>query len=74
MAEFSEDVVTEGSAIIEELLRSWASATPAQDGEDVVMADELDPDAQLEELKRCVEQFRPRIEGNAWVQSILTSL
>lgn len=67
-------MVAEGTAIVEELLRTWASAPSAHDGADVVMGDELDTDAELAELKRCVEQFRPRIEGNAWVQSILTSL
>jgi DNA mismatch repair protein MSH2 len=71
MADFPEDTVKEGAVIIEELLRTWSSS--AQDGEDVMMSDGLDPDAQLEELRHYVEQFRPRIEGNAWVQSILNA-
>ncbi|KZT10399.1 DNA mismatch repair protein [Laetiporus sulphureus 93-53] len=70
------EVVEEGTKIIEELLRTWASMPPDHDGEDVTMAeeDEPSPAAQLEQLKRCVEQFRPQIEANAWVQSILASL
>ena len=32
------------------------------------------PERQLEELKRCVERFRTRIEGNAWARSVLASL
>ena len=32
------------------------------------------PERQLEELKRCVERFRGRIEGNAWARSVLASL
>ncbi|OCH93883.1 hypothetical protein OBBRIDRAFT_723791, partial [Obba rivulosa] len=74
-AEMPPEVVEEGTKIVEELLRTWASQTPGTDGEDVVMGDEeLSPEAQLEELKRCVEQFRPRIEGNAWVQTVLASM
>jgi len=74
--ELSPDVVEEGTKIVEELLRTWASRTSEQDGDDVIMldADEPSPTAQLEELKRCIEQFRPRIESNPWVQHILTTL
>ncbi|GBE87515.1 DNA mismatch repair protein msh-2 [Sparassis crispa] len=75
--ELPADVVEEGTKIVEELLRTWASHTDRRDGEDVIMADgddELSSSAQLEELKKCVEQFRPRIEANPWVQSVLASL
>ncbi|KAI0777272.1 DNA mismatch repair protein [Trametes elegans] len=73
--ELPAEVVEEGTQIVEELLRTWAAAQPGHDGEDVVMGDEeADPDAQLEELRRCVEQFRPRIESNPWAQSVLASL
>lgn len=58
---------------MEELLRSWAK-TAETDGEDAVMSDDLSPEEQLEELRRCVDVFRPRIEGNAWVQSLMVSL
>lgn len=59
---------------MEEMLRAWA-AKSGQDGEDVVMGDEdASPEEQLEELKRCVEQFRPKIESNPWAQSLLASL
>ncbi|KAI0646460.1 DNA mismatch repair protein [Trametes meyenii] len=69
------DVVEEGTRIVEQLLKEWAATQGGQDGEDVVMGDEgADPDAQLEELKRCVEKFRPQIEGNPWAQSLLASL
>jgi DNA mismatch repair protein MSH2 len=62
--------VEEGIQIVEELLRAWASD---QDGDDIVMSDDLSPEAQLEELKRCMDGFRPRIETNDWLQSLLTS-
>lgn len=62
----------EGIRIVEELLRKWSQST-STDGEDVVMED-VSPEAQLEELRRCVEEFRPQIERNAWVQSLIASL
>ncbi|KAI0711342.1 DNA mismatch repair protein [Earliella scabrosa] len=72
--ELPEEVVEEGAKIVEEMLRAWA-AKSGQDGEDVVMGDEdASPEEQLEELKRCVEQFRPKIESNPWAQSLLASL
>lgn len=67
------EVVEEGIRLVEELLRTWSSQQ--EDGEDIVMSDdEATPEAQLEELKRCVERFRPQIEGNEWLKSLLTSL
>jgi DNA mismatch repair protein MSH2 len=67
----SDEVMEEGIQIVEELLRTWAES--GTDGEDVVM-DDVSADTQLEELRRCAEAFRPRIEGNAWVQSMISSL
>jgi len=65
------EVTEEGIQIVEELLRVWASNA---DGDDVLMSDDLSPAAQLQGLKDCVEAFRPRIENNAWLQSMLTYL
>ena len=61
---------------MEEFLREWSSQQPpTTDGEDIIMADEdEDPEAQLESLRKCVEKFQPRIAGNRWLQSVLTSL
>ena len=60
--------------IIEEMLRAWANKA-VDDGEDVVMGDEeASPEEQLEELRRCVDLFRPRIESNPWAQSLLAAL
>ncbi|TBU61130.1 DNA mismatch repair protein [Dichomitus squalens] len=72
--ELPADVVEEGTKIVEEMLRAWTSKS-GHDGEDVVMADDdASPEEQLEELKRCVERFRPKIESNPWAQSLLASL
>ncbi|OJT02824.1 DNA mismatch repair protein msh-2 [Trametes pubescens] len=73
--ELPAEVVEEGTQIVEDLLRAWATTQGGHDGEDVVMGDEeASEEAQLEELRRCVEQFRPKIEGNPWVQSVLATL
>ncbi|KAF7348478.1 DNA mismatch repair protein 2 [Mycena venus] len=68
---FPPELSDEGIKIVDELLSAWAQ--PAQDGEDVVMTDDS-PEAQLEELKRCIAEFQPRIEANPWLVSVLGSL
>ncbi|THH01168.1 hypothetical protein EW026_g1487 [Hermanssonia centrifuga] len=77
-AGLSPDVIEEGTRIVEQLLTTWASRTSpgVQDGEDVVMEEDSDASAeiQLAELKACVEEFRPQVEGNLWVQRLLASL
>jgi DNA mismatch repair protein MSH2 len=73
-SQFSPEVVESGVQVVEELLKTWASGTPAVDDEDVVMSDDLSPEAQLAELKRCFSTYQERIESNPWVQSLLASL
>jgi hypothetical protein len=64
----SADVTNEGIEAIERFLRTWASSRPTDD------MGYMDPAGEVNELKRCFEQFRPAIEGNAWAQSVLASL
>ncbi|TFK39373.1 DNA mismatch repair protein MSH2 [Crucibulum laeve] len=68
-----DEVTEEGIKIVEELLRTWSSSSQ-QDGEDIVMADELSPEEQLAELRKCVEGFKGRIEKNEWLRGVITSL
>lgn len=72
------EVVEEGTKLVEQLLKTWAGGASGQDDEDIVMADDEedlgDPEAQLAELKKCFEQFRPQLEGNAWVKQVLSTL
>jgi DNA mismatch repair protein MSH2 len=62
---------------MEEFLRAWASEEGSvTDGEDVIMGDQ-DQDlseVQLTSLRKCMEDFKPRIENNPWLQSVLASL
>ncbi|KAK7471034.1 MSH2 protein [Stygiomarasmius scandens] len=72
--DFPAEVTDEGITIVQELMQKWASENPAPEDEDVVMQDEQETEAQLKELKALFEEFRPRIEGNQWLQSLLVSL
>ncbi|KAJ7098387.1 DNA mismatch repair protein [Mycena epipterygia] len=71
-SEFPPELTDEGIKIVEELLTAWV-APSTEDNEDIIMTDDS-PEAQLEELKRCVAQFQPRIEANPWLVSVLGSL
>ncbi|KAF8508246.1 DNA mismatch repair protein [Hysterangium stoloniferum] len=75
-AKFSKQEADDGSKIVTEFLQNWACRLPsnAEDGDDIVMADDISLDAELAELKRCFEEFKPRIESNPWCQAILSSL
>ena len=77
-SQFSPEVIESGVQIVEELLKTWASRSPSEpsavDGEDIVMSDDLSPEAQLDGLKSCFSEYHERIEGNPWIQSILASL
>ncbi len=72
---FSQDITEEGSKVIEDLLRSWATQT-SQDDEDVDMdmGDDNKAEEELLALRRCAEQYKDRIESNPWIQSLLTTL
>ncbi|KAJ8701458.1 MSH2 protein [Pleurotus ostreatus] len=71
----SEVIAEEGITIVEELLRTWASkASRSSTDADVDMDGEVSTEIQLDELRQCVELFRPQLEQNAWIQSLLGSL
>lgn len=75
-SDISQKVTEEGVQIMEDLLAAWSSSTRTldQDGDDTVMADDLSPEAQLEELKKYVAEFQPRIQSNEWLRSVITAL
>ena len=57
----------EGIQIAEELLWTLADSTSGTDDQDEnVVMDDVPADTQLEELRRCVEAFRPRVEAMLW--------
>ncbi|KIY44220.1 DNA mismatch repair protein MSH2 [Fistulina hepatica ATCC 64428] len=70
--DISPEVTEQGIKIIEEIMSKWASRT---DGEDVVMDDADDSaEAQLDELRRCIGEYRTQIEGNEWLRSVIATL
>jgi hypothetical protein len=61
----------EGMQIVEDVLRTWTSRTAAsQDAMDVDgEGGEFDAEAELAALRSCFEEFKPKTEGNKWVQA-----
>ncbi|THH09566.1 hypothetical protein EW145_g1915 [Phellinidium pouzarii] len=70
----SKELTEEGSKIVEEMLHLWASrcASSTENGEDIMDDDDVDKEIAI--LRDCVESYRDRIDGNPWVQSLLTTL
>ena len=68
-----KEVADEGMQIVEDMLRAWTSRTAAsQDAMDVDGEDaEFDAEAELAALRTCFEEFKPKTEGNKWVQTML---
>ena len=68
-----QEVAEEGMQIVEDMLRVWSSRTaPPQDAMDVDgEGAEFDADAELAALRSCFEEFKPKTEGNKWVQAML---
>ncbi|KAF8531333.1 DNA mismatch repair protein MSH2 [Gautieria morchelliformis] len=73
-SKFSKEEAEEGSEIVTQFLRTWASQESGMSVDDVIMTDDGSTESQLVELKRCFEEFRPRIEANPWCQAVLNSL
>ena len=73
--QFPPEVIDDGIAVIEQFFRKWADETrdDGLDGDDIIMSD-LSPENQLQELKKCFEEFKPQIDNNPWVQSLMSSL
>lgn len=57
---------------MESFFANWSS-TLGRDGDDIIMEDDASPDTQLEELKKVVNDMRPLIESNSWLQSVITT-
>jgi len=67
--EYTPEVTEQGIEIVEQLLNAWVG-----NGDDVVMNGPDDTSSQLEELRAAVEKFKPQIEANPWLQSMITGL
>lgn len=72
VGDIPKEVAEEGMQIVEDVLRTWASRTASQDAMDVDGEDGgFDVEAELAALHGCFEEFKPKMEGNKWVQAML---
>lgn len=73
IGDIPKEVAEEGMQIVEDVLRAWTSRTTvSQDAMDVDEEDgEFDVEAELTALRSCFEEFKPKMEGNEWVQAML---
>ena len=73
MEDTPKEVAEEGMQIVEDMLRTWTSRTAAsQDSMDIdEEAGKFDVEAELASLRSCFEEFKPKAEGNKWVQAML---
>ncbi|KAF8803517.1 DNA mismatch repair protein [Phlegmacium glaucopus] len=65
-------VVEDGIKIMEEFFKAWSSNE--SEDQDIIMKDDSPSDIHLEDLQRHIHDFRSRIEGNPWLQSVIQSL
>lgn len=67
------ETAEEGMQIVEDMLRAWTSRTAAS--QDTMDVEEegggFDVDAELAALRSCFEEFKPKVDGNSWVQNML---
>ncbi|KAG8985310.1 MutS-like protein [Tulasnella sp. 427] len=83
-AKHSRTEIDEGTEIVQGVLREWVSRTGAAglDGDgDVAMgggggasASEMSVEEQLVVLKKCMEEAREKLEGNAWCRTLVETL
>lgn len=68
------DVTEAGTALVQEFMRVWAERS-----EELRRTSEANkkrkplPRDELDVLRRTVDEFRPRCEGNEWVKTVLAS-
>jgi DNA mismatch repair protein MSH2 len=67
-AKISKEETDEGTKIVQEFFNAWK----ALDDKETRMADGEDPaEAEQKILQQVVEQFKDKLEGNAWVKTVL---
>ena len=58
---------------MESFFANWSSSV-GRDGDDIIMEDDDSPETELKELKKVINDMRPLIESNPWLQSVITTL
>jgi len=63
----------QGIHIMENIMRNWSQYR--HDSEDEAsMEDQSDVERQLNDLRRVIESFKPQLDHNQWLQSVIASL
>ncbi|KZS97038.1 DNA mismatch repair protein [Sistotremastrum niveocremeum HHB9708] len=71
--EFSDEVITEGTQLVQDLLETWASKIGQGPNEDSMDID-MTPTEQLAVFRDCYETVKAQIDANPWCQHILATL
>ncbi|KDR73457.1 hypothetical protein GALMADRAFT_100108 [Galerina marginata CBS 339.88] len=71
---FSPDVIEDGISTMKMFFQTWSSSRRQDDDEDIDMEDDASAQDQLAILKKHVSDLQPLIQGNQWLQSIITTL
>jgi DNA mismatch repair protein MSH2 len=61
---------------MENILKNWSHDLydDGKGSDDVLMEDGSDAEQQLTSLRRLIENFKPQIDHNQWLQSMIASL
>ncbi|PPR07413.1 LOW QUALITY PROTEIN: hypothetical protein CVT26_013729 [Gymnopilus dilepis] len=70
---FDPEVIEAGLVAMETFFKNWSSKRQ-DSSEDVDMEGGTTIESQINELKGCLEELRPAIENNAWLQSVIKAL
>lgn len=57
---------------MENIMKIWSQNR--QDSEDASMEDQSDVERQLNDLRSVIESFKPQLDHNQWLQSVIASL
>ncbi|CAO1618672.1 unnamed protein product [Sympodiomycopsis kandeliae] len=67
LKDLPKDVTDQGTALVEEFLRTWAKRSASLQGVG------KDSEAELAELKKVTDEFKDRIQANPWASKVLQS-
>jgi len=68
-----DEVIAEGTSLVEAFLSDWASRTSASNTGDIDMTVEGEvEERELVELKKVYEEWKHRLEGSQWVREVLS--
>nr|XP_019008106.1 DNA mismatch repair protein MSH2 [Kwoniella pini CBS 10737]OCF46887.1 DNA mismatch repair protein MSH2 [Kwoniella pini CBS 10737] len=76
LTKYTKEETDEGTALIQQFLNTWKSRTTTpmngdgQGDEDMDMSEE----DMLAELRRTVEEYKERFEGNEWIKGVVNTL